>query len=786
MALSSPQPFNVLLGTVVGAGQALNWYDVVTDFGRYGCSYHGISQGVGGVQSGGGIAPGSKVWIAALPNQPIGHILFVVNKSWTINPDSDPQSFAVFPQVSGFELGKRLAGQITKEALANQQNRPNDATNDFVPGEWSMTSPHGGGGVGVELFRSWVRGGPMSGVTCFHDTELTRLTGMDFEFMTFGRSDYARRHGNSIAELRSKVFYPSEALQDLPPRDLEIGGPIHGGTQRFLAGQSPRGTPRMALFHEMLADDGSYVVTSAATVCLQRYCGIVVPEESQAVQDPTAPELVGEQPLDDDQVREAALQTPRPFVSLPQDERSGLAWVQHTLDLIESLTGVRGRGGFDRLTTQWVAQDIVPGVPIDLFHTTYTPEMWRGLPTSFQLTLDPILKEKTFYVGRSSLTLLPDGSVLIEDAYHSQCLMSGGNIMFSAPHDIVFSAGRNITAIAGSHVGLRADQNIDIAANEGAVNVKAEQQLSLLGGAGGVGGGVLIESRSLNDESKDGTGSDQTVGGVLVKSATGAYTLAQRVGIRSLNDMVIVQSPTRLELRSPLISAYAQQGVFVYHDLTGANPGYELTADAMVAPGDIIMQGNLNALGAAFFKQNITTAGGVGAVGSIVGASVGQGEIKIGDTVTRLQTVFTQSAKIIKALVTDITKILVLKTPLNDAIATLLGFSFWTSKQLRTDRTGAYELPETRWQSLSRRFGVGTGKVWTENPVQSPAGDNQPTAPFPGFEVWTATEAYRLEKEDLYIDQKTGLRTIPVDISDATLPADPKVTLDGNFRISDQ
>ncbi len=783
MASSTPQPFSLLVGTVVGAYGSLHWYDVITDFGRYNCSYHGMSAGIGGVQHGGGIAPGTKVWIAAQPDQLVGHIVSTINPNWVYD-ETDPRSLAVYPQVSGVEINKRLTGKMLGENLADFQNRPTDVMQDLVNGEWSMTSPHGGGGVGVELFRTWIRGGPMSGLTCFNDSDLTRLTGLDYEFITLGRDDYAHRHGNSIVERKSRVFYPTEALQDMQPRELSVAGPIHGGTQRFLAQQAARGVPRMALFHEMLANDGSYTLTSASTVCLQRYCGIVVPEESQATQDVNQPELVGEQPLDADPDRETALQTPRPFVSLPSDERSGLGWVQHTLDLLDGLVGIQGRGGFDRLPLQWPSAGQPVERPADPSLVKYDAAMWRSLPTSFQVQIDPIVESKTFYVGRSSFTLLPDGGILIEDAYHGQVLMSGGNLMFSAPHDIIFSAGRSITAIAGKHIGVRADGNIDIASNTDSVHIKAAGQLSMLGGANGFEGGVLIESKTLLNESVAGTGEDQKVGGIVLKSTTGIYGTAATVGFKAIQDYVILDAAERVELRGSFVSAYAPNGVFIAHDKTGASPGYEFTSSAAIMPGQLVIKSSFEALGGALFGQSIATGGSVAALGAVVGSSVGQGSPQgIPKAVADIGKVFTDAKANVARIEAPMTEFLDMNTPLNSTFALSLGFTFWTSKQLGVDGTDSYELPESRWQYVSRHDGLGPARAWSEHPVVSLAGDNQPTSPFPGFETWAGASSYRLETTDLYVDLHRGAATISGDPTVAELPTDTKVPLNGNFLI---
>ncbi len=756
----------VVLGRVLGAFQGTNHYEVITDFGRLTGIYHGVSRGLAGVLEAGSITPNSFVWITWGEAEPFGQILGVALPIWPISQSAnDPTQSLTSPQVAGFADNERLSGRLYR-GVPGLQRRPTGVGTDLVNGEWGMFSPHGlGGGVGVELFRSFVQGGPMSGLWCWHDTQLTRLAGLNFEFRTLAQDDYDRVLGNVLVQSRSRVFYPSEALQDLLPRELELQGAVHGGRQRFVAPAGPRGTSRPALFHEHIATDGSYRLTSARSVVIERYCGIQVPEESVAADDD---QPLNDQPLDTPELRETAVTTPRPTL---HGRAGGLAWVQQSIDLIESLTA-KGRGAVERLPGQWPIQQQVAGVPTDCFHTTYTPGMWRRQPQSFEITIDPIEKERTFYVGRSSVTLLPDGSVVIEDASHSQIVMSGGSIMLSCPNDIVLAPGRNLVAIAGSDICLRANRHLDACANEGRMSLKAEGLLQLTGGNGG-DGGVLLESRAIDPLSVPVPGVGQKIGGLYLKSATHLTATAETVvGLKSRENILF-------EAKENLFSKAAQTFLDTKGGLlVDTGKTYALTGTGMVVPASLIVDGQATVKG-LYSNGQIIAQGSIAATGAVVGGGgVGQGKVTIpASTDTLIAANITITAKAVVAVKAEVKRLLNLDTPMK--IGDNLGFSFARSYELGHD----FELPETRWQSVARGGDGDGNSFWAENAVPLPDGAGGfPTSALPGYEIWVMSPAV-LRRDTLhpFFNLKNGESLRP---ASAVLADNPLTTINGNWLIN--
>ncbi len=780
------QPYQATIGRILGAFQGTNYYDVSTDFGRFDGYYHGNSRGLGGVMESGGLLPGTSVWVLVGEGEMACQIVGPVLTPWGVS-DEDPKQLAAHPQVAGFRYQVGMAGELYDSGVAGIQNRSNDTMTDLVNGEWAISSPHGPG-VGVELFRSWIRGGPMTGVFCWPD--LTRVTAIDYEFFSLAQADYDRRHGNSMVESKTRCWYPSEALSDQLPREVEIKGAIHGGHHKFIAPAGERGKPRLALLHEYRGTDGAWAVTSARSVLLQRAVQMVVPEESQAPEPTDDQPVLGDQPLDKDELRDQTLNDPRPIVAATDAVPTGLTWVQRTLDIVESQLRIRGRSGMDRLPIQWPLGEGETGVPEDSFHTTYDAHMWRDTPESFEITLDPIEKGKTFYVGRSIVFLSPDGSIVIEDASHSQVVLAGGNIMFSAPHDIVLAAGRNIVSIAGRDHSTKAGRHVDLASNDGRVSIKAEETLSLLGGNGG-DGGVLIESRGDADTFAEGVGTDQTLSGVLVKSKGGTHIQGARVSLDSTEQILTLRSETQIALLAPSAVVQAENGMYVYADDEG-DGGYAFTKDACVVSAPMMVEGSLFATEAGFFHESLLVGQSIAAGGVVVGSSVGprDPDDKTVDSAIKsangaITTEFNSLKKSVAGFAKNFLAMLAAKLPLNRTLLEKLGFSFATSEQLGTNGEGAFELPEVRWQAVSRRAEFGESKAWTEKPVVSPAGDNRNTSPSPGYEVWAVSATYQLDEHDMYLNTVTGTLIPHTTPEQADLPEPKKVPLDGNYLIGD-
>ena len=139
-----PSTLSAMMGTVVAAYQGLHTYQVVTDFGRYICSYGGAGTGVAGVQHAGGIQAGTYVFILAQPGLGFGAIVGIVDPAWAITTAS-PNGLVTSPQVSGFQLDTRLVGSLLQQGTIALSSYPSDVGVDLCNGEVGLLAQHGSG-----------------------------------------------------------------------------------------------------------------------------------------------------------------------------------------------------------------------------------------------------------------------------------------------------------------------------------------------------------------------------------------------------------------------------------------------------------------------------------------------------------------------------------------------------------------------------------------------------------------------------------------------------------------
>lgn len=104
-----------------------------------------------------------------------------------------------------------------------------------------------------------------------------------------------------------------------------------------------------------------------------------------------------------------------------------------------------------------------------------------------------------------------DGSIVLRDAWGSEIIMRGGNIIINAAAQIEVRSGKSTVVMAGHDAILRGRQSVDISSTEHDVRIKANVNLHMLAeGRDEKGGGILIESKADGDvglwEGKQGEG----------------------------------------------------------------------------------------------------------------------------------------------------------------------------------------------------------------------------------------------------------------------------------------
>jgi hypothetical protein len=741
-------PFDVYPGRVIEAYAGTNYYRLAGPYCTVMATYFGDGSGTTGVRGSGGLAVGTLVLFALAVGDNPSRII-CVDQIHT-DPSVDlylPRSILQTP-VSGYWEGSLSKQLLQGKILRGLRESRNDGIIDLVPGEWAKSS-YFGAGVGVEHFRSWLGAGPMAELSFFTDTQLGRLRAMQWEHDTL-MSQSADTYTGAFAEKTSKRFWtPAEAVDpDALPRLIEQAGPGHLGSHVYGAGPGQRGTPRRALWSDHVDENGVRVISAAGGVVLERRIDLDVPEEIT----PSDLTELGNELVE-------SLKTPRDPLSFA-GVINAVTSAQSVFDIIDSVTSYRARNAVDTVKQRWTQDRLPPESQL----VVPTGKMWGDLPSTVEIPVGPE-KTKKFYVGRSVVALLPDGNVVIENAHGAQIMAAGPNIVLSAPGDIIEICGGSKLTYAAKNVVIQGYEHVQVVANTGRLDLKAERQLSILGGNDGGAEGVLIESKSTSPTCRAGDGLEGSVGGVVILSESGIYAAAKDdVGVFSENRVDIRALDTCI-LDAPALAfkVTSQFQVFADSDRPLIELGVDSTKSVLNVAGDIIAQGDFVGFKSMLINSN-AVIGGQLATGKTVVAN-GVSDVSKDPAAARsLGTQITANTTAIKAAVAAfetsakpsrkvVAEFINRDVPMTTLKLDAYGFSFIRSAEYGLPGDFNFALPEMRWQQRSL-----TRAPWDERKVDSKGGT--PTMAYPGYEIWSNPGQYLVAPEGLYFDIKTATSTL--------------------------
>jgi hypothetical protein len=586
------QPHYLAIGTVLLGLQSGQYYDVALDGnnGRVLASYLGTGRGLLGVSEAGGILPGERVVVAVSFGSSMPSVIVAKMDYAKAGDYKWPCQQLTYPQVAGFAVGERMSGR-TYSDYPRLQTMTTGLV-DALDGEWHQHNMFGAG-VGVEMFRSYIRGGPAAGLFCYSEDQHVRIMGAKLEFVTFGESSDDTIVGTTTSKVVKRYFYGGDQLAGFQAQGFDAFGPVFGGHQDIvtypdgLNGSGPKedgsvGESRVAMIHEHRGLDGSYILTAANSLTLQKWLEVAVPidireasaviarkkaeaeakaaaeaaaqsgEEEVVVEDTcgcdacelTADPIIPgvtvpvETPTEPGEEPETCVPTPNKTRFTTSSTPNPLAFAMNARGFAERLVIWQSIGGFGNLCDQWgygtTPTKLYGGRTSKQLTWSKSSAMWKSMPQTVKLALTPDGQGKRFYFGRALISITEDGSIVLQDAQGSQIMMSGGNIYMSANHDVIRVAGRNLLDIAGRDAALRGGRHVEINANEGHLTAAAAGQVSVVGGRDGHSG-VIIESQGNYHGTNETGENPATSGGVIIKArgfvgvSAGNITLRSRV-----------------------------------------------------------------------------------------------------------------------------------------------------------------------------------------------------------------------------------------------------------------
>jgi len=202
-----------------------------------------------------------------------------------------------------------------------------------------------------------------------------------------------------------------------------------------------------------------------------------------------------------------------------------------------------------------------------------------GLPIAPNRVQDYVAKTAGMY-------LMPNGGILLKDAFGSAITMEGGNIYLQPAKDLVCQPLGNMLGKVGGYLNLQAYADIDLSSTSGSLRIKTERSQYYYSNMSG----IVLEAAGTGLST--GTPTDRAisdVGGIVLKtdsaistySAQGTLFSSDSFIISQAGEEVMMEGKTGVELStwgSGNISLYSNRGV----DILGEGPisvaGQSLTA----------------------------------------------------------------------------------------------------------------------------------------------------------------------------------------------------------------
>lgn len=536
------------------------------------------------------------------------------------------------------------------------------------------------------------------------------------------------------------------------------------------------------IFEASSSLDGTFAVRSAKQIVLEKSLILPVPFQRRDPDDPSGDRATG----DSAEYKAASYygsgdaQEKKPFEWPTDDEyaanRATLLW-----EYEEYLFNKFALQVIDAHEKDWKAPEVEDlkiddskenEIDPDLFSKPLLFDAAKKLPKYGEVKIDQRTGHTIrYYQSRSCFHMLDDGSIVIEDGYGSQIIMSGGHIRFTCQGDVFNQPGRNFIVWAPRDYIARAGWCAEMSAAEGDLRLKSENNMHILAGDG-TSGSILIESRSKTKPTKsDWTGKygeDIISSGVIIKAEESAIDMWSKRIFGGVPKETIGQvefssgdGKTVIDGRDVGIEATSKFGVLVGTNRSQtADPG-QIVLDSsslqLIATTDIVgdlgvWQGSKGA-GTIKCDGEVQTASGIGADGSVYcqGSMIANGMVStsyhnalgegFGPEVESESGPTKQKAEAAKpTLYQQFEQETQEDSETGAANRTVwdeIGFSFRKSVEhykIATD----FKITEARWQQLYRVN--GSIKQWEEPIVEAP--DGTQTRPHPGYAAWEQTQHY--------------------------------------------
>lgn len=569
------------------------------------------------------------------------------------------------------------------------------------------------------------------------------------------------------------------------PGDLDqmfVCLPTGDGTDRY--GQNEDKFP--GVFRQSTGPDGSFLLQSAKSLTLEKTLLIPYPIEVRKANDP-AGDL---NPVDEAEEGSEYLASGVYSIKKGESEESADPHQRFDFKGVEGektaatlpmlgleLHGFRARETIKNLLRHdlnWKTPEEMdaspftedgPAINVGAEFVLDQNKQFMPLPRVKEMAVDHRYPLCKYYASRSAIEMLDDGSVVIEDGYGSQIIMTGGNIHRHCANDMVDMPGRSSIVAAPKDIVRRAGRDMDLTSSYGDLRLKAEYNLMAIGGNAGDRGGVLIESRNKEalDDYSYVAGVDADIQGLVLSNPLGTVgILGQNVVVQAGTDtdaadegILALLAGNNLHMQAQEVLADARTSLTILAGADGDEPTdlgqksiYRFSRSAV----DLLGAGTL------YTDASITSSAGMTATGF----DDSQSPSNLTETLTSrlnddvLPDIETAHRELLEAaynLEGDAVGDNRL-TYFNTDEAYQIKGSLRTEKDYGTDTEDGFMLYEARWQQMARAVEGVEKRYWTEPAVTF---KDEQTAPWPGLAPWAEDNRFvRIKDADTNFDMSTG------------------------------
>ena len=453
----------------------------------------------------------------------------------------------------------QLGGQGIVDFSAN---RPADSLH---LGEWGAMSATGGR-VFLDDFIAQLGIDEVTGVTALYFDQLLRVAGHNLQMRAAGLTFEGYDDEGEWSSVRGVSPYPWELLggnyaaavlsaelsiddatgfrsrvepshdDQIPTfRSAEYEGYLGQGGKRVT--QIPLRTSAVrrlsdsarkliGVLDEVRGLDGAFGLRSAHSISLVKHPAIPAPQQTKRQEDPAGDSVVGGNYASCGLYSDA---------SLPAHEISGepananamphVVEAAAVLDHVAYLFNWKGLHAFHYHNRDWYTPDEsdLVDVPQTEF-SSLASQHFLDAPAFVEATVDDRYGLTKYYLSTAGVSITPQGSISIVDAWGSEIRMSGGHVEIHAPGDLVRSAGRSIIDRAGYDAIYIANNCLESVANWGNVSIKANENVMVTGGNNRCGG-ILLQSLSSTIAAEASTAGDPVIGGIVLRAKHSAVSV---------------------------------------------------------------------------------------------------------------------------------------------------------------------------------------------------------------------------------------------------------------------